>query len=165
MSASSRTRFRLRGPAALAGLLWLSAPAGAEQAAADLCLYRGYTDELVARYSMTDTDRFALSFLHSVSLTPVTDLYRIEGGAIRQTAEIFETHGAGLPSFAGDVGQTGWRREDGRFVIEMDRRFDRIQLRVSPDYRNRLAIADRDIDLAALPDSALGLAPCASQGH
>ncbi|MBK0326110.1 DUF1850 domain-containing protein [Rhodobacteraceae bacterium F11138] len=154
--------FRL---AFLAGLLLVSQPAKSAQAADYLCLYQGRTDTEVARYATDPGGRFSLSFIHSVSLTPVVDHYEIKATGIHQTAEVFEAHGAGLPSFAGDVGETGWRLEDGKFVLEMDRQFQRIQLRIQREYLNSLQIAGQEIVLADLGANAIGIEVCGNSGN
>lgn len=143
------------------GLLALSQGASAESPERKLCIYEGYTDNELARYSPDQTGGFSLSFVHSVSLTPVLDTYEIRQSGIHQTAEIFEAHGAGLPSFAGDVGQTGWHSQNGKFVLEMDRQFSRIQLRIQREYLNTLHIAHQELILADLEAGSVGLEICA----
>lgn len=49
---------------------------------------------------------------------------------IVQTREIFEAHGAGLPSFYNDVGATGWQFENGKFILEMERQFEQMRVRI-----------------------------------
>ncbi|WP_281953670.1 DUF1850 domain-containing protein [Pseudophaeobacter arcticus] len=129
-----------------------------------LCIYQGYTDTELARYAPDQSGAFSLSFLHSVSLTSVIDVYEIRPAGIHQIAEIFETHGAGLPSFVGDVGETGWRFENGKFVVDMDRQFQRIQLRIQREYLNTLHISDQKIILADLDAKSIGLQICAKRG-
>lgn len=89
---------------------------------------------------------FALTYLHSVTLTPVESRYRLEADGFRQVAELFAQHGPGLAAEPVTGGQP-WRIEDGRFRVGLDRELPRIRLRVDPDYRNRLVTADREIDL------------------
>ncbi|WP_157891246.1 DUF1850 domain-containing protein [Phaeobacter porticola] len=147
-----------------AGLLLLPHAAASEAAGDNLCIYKGYTDTELARYAPGQSGAFSLSFLHSVSLTPVVDIYELRPAGIHQVAEVFEAHGAGLPSFAGDVGETGWRFENGKFVLEMDRQFDRIQLRIQREYLNTLHIADQTITLADLDAKSIGLQICGKRG-
>lgn len=148
----------------LAGLLLLPHAAASEAAVDNLCIYQGYTDTVLARYSPDRSGVFSLSFVHSVSLTPVVDVYEIRPAGIHQVAEIFEAHGAGLPSFAGDVGETGWRFENGKFVVEMDREFQRIQLRIQREYLNTLHIAEQKIILADFDANSIGLQICGKWG-
>lgn len=148
----------------VASLLLLPYTAVSEELPGGLCIYKGYTDIELARYAPDQSGAFSLSFLHSVSLTPVVDVYEIRSAGLHQVAEIFEAHGAGLPSFAGDVGEIGWRFEEGKFVLEMDRQFHRIQLRIQHEYLNTLHIADQTITLADFDAKSLGLQICGKRG-
>ena len=106
--------------------------------------------------------RFALTFIHSVSKTPVKDDYRVTGGKIVQIAESFEAHGAGLPSGTEEPGVTGWEHCNGRFIIRMERPISRLIVRTDRDYRNRLLIEGTEINLNRWPNQALELVvgPC-----
>lgn len=162
MFQSKLTVFGTRWLAFMASLFILSASVEAGRSRGELCLFEGYSDQEIARYSVDSEGTFSLSFIHSVSLTPVVDIYEIKSTGIHQIAEMFEAHGAGLPSFAGDVGAKGWRRQDGKFVLDMDRQFDRIQLRIQREYLNILHLSDQDITLADFGASRLGIAICAN---
>lgn len=113
-----------------------------------------------AVFDLPDDNRFSLSFIHSVSITPVTDHYSVEGGAILQTSEVFMAHGAGLPSFSGDVGATGWHHENGKFILNMRRPIGAMIVRVQAEYQNVLHIGSRKIRLADWGDGALRLSAC-----
>lgn len=159
-----RRSLRSMGMAALAAIFFLPfalPPAGAGAGGGWLCLSetRG-TGGDVARLPLGEDGTFELSFIHSVSRTPVRDLYRVENGEIVQTAEIFLAHGAGLPSIAGDVDATGWRHENGAFILDMRRQTGPIPLRIQAEFRNALHIAGTTLPLADLGHSALTLAPC-----
>lgn len=109
--------------------------------------------------------RFALSFIHSVSLTPVRDEYVLTAeDGLRQTAEIFIAHGQGLPSSADEPDATGWTHKDGIFTLTMDRPIPRLIVRTNARYENRLHIEDQTIDLNQWGDRALELrlTPCAA---
>ncbi|SIT08163.1 DUF1850 domain-containing protein [Paracoccus saliphilus] len=135
-------------PASASGTVWLC-----------LSETRGQGRE-IARRSLGPDNRFSLSFIHSVSDTPVIDNYHIENGEILQTSEIFEAHGAGLPSIANDMDATGWRQEEGKFILEMSRRTGPIPLRIQAQFENTLHIAGSDLPLADLGHKALTLALC-----
>ncbi|MDK3073782.1 DUF1850 domain-containing protein [Sedimentitalea sp. JM2-8] len=126
-----------------------------------LCLSetRGAQAE-IARLPLGADRTFDLSFIHSVSRTPVIDSYRVEGGQVLQTHEVFVAHGAGLPSVANDMDATGWRHEDGRFILEMNRLTGPIPLRIQAEFRNTLTVGGSDLHLADLGHAALTLAPC-----
>ncbi|MCW5729464.1 MAG: DUF1850 domain-containing protein [Alphaproteobacteria bacterium] len=100
---------------------------------------------------------FALHFLHSVSLTPVTSRYMIEGGRIVQRTEEFDQHGAGLPSGPAEPGSRLERR-DGRFVLHLRREIPDLLVRVGAEHRNRLEGAET-LDLTGWGDRRLRLRP------
>ena len=110
-----------------------------------------------------DDASFALVYTHSVTRTPVTELYRIDGSEIVETEMRFEQHGPGLPTEA-DAGGT-FTRADGRFVVTMNRRFPAIVMQVHRDQSPRLIAGTRMLDLAQWGNRALALGvipgPCA----
>lgn len=76
--------------------------------------------------------RFDHVFTHSFHLTPVRERFRVEpdgkGGAVLRLYELrYRSLGVGMPEDA----ELGFRLEGGEFVLAMDRRFERIPLRVS----------------------------------
>jgi hypothetical protein len=76
--------------------------------------------------------RFDHVFIHSFHLTPVEERFRIErAGLFRARLRLFELRyeslGVGMPEDA----EGGFRLEDGKFVLQMDRSFDRIPILVS----------------------------------
>ncbi len=111
----------------------------------------------LGRYPLGDQQKFALTFIHSVSKTPVRDEYRIEGNEIIQTAEIFEAHGAGLPSDTRDAGAVSWESRDGRFILHLQRPIPQLVVRTDRNYRNRLLVGGQEINLCRWEDQALEL--------
>jgi hypothetical protein len=110
-----------------------------------------------------DDASFAITYLHSVTRTPVAELYRVADREIVETEMRFEQHGPGLPTEA-DAGGT-FTRSDGRFVVTMDRRFPDIVMQVHRDQSPRLLAGTRSLDLAQWGNRALTLEvipdPCA----
>jgi hypothetical protein len=100
---------------------------------------------------------FTISYVHSVTRTPVVEHYRVDGATIVETELRFEQHGPGLPTEA-DAGGT-WREEGGRFVVTMNRRFPAIAMRVHADQSPRLAVDGdrRAVNLAQWGNRALAL--------
>ena len=147
----------------MAGLV-TPGPARAVPAPADpaICV-QARDGRLLARLPAGEGGAFALTFIHSVSRTPVRDEYRVVAGRIVQTAEIFEAHGAGLPSFADDVGATGWRHRDGHFVIDLERPTGPIHVRVQGEYVNAIHAGGTDLALASLGERAVTVVPCAGE--
>lgn len=111
----------------------------------------------LARYSLPQDSLFSLSFIHSVSSTPVRDDYKIEAGQIVQTSATFETHEAGLPSLENEADVSGWEWLQGKFRISMKRPIDRLVMRTNRSYNNRLHISTQTIDLNQWADQALEL--------
>lgn len=111
--------------------------------------------------------RFELSFIHSVSLTPVTDYYRLtgpqkDGLAIEQTAEVFFAHGQGLPSLVNEPDATSFERRNGQFILKMNRDIGQLIVRTDKRFKNRLHTGRTTIDLNQWPDSGLLIAPVSS---
>ncbi len=126
---------------------------------------------------------FALSFIHSVSQTPVIDYYRLYNKNnmlhIVQIAERFEHHGAGLPSHVSEG--SNWQHRNGYFWLTMQRPITQLIVRTDKDYNNRLHLDKRgkrdergkrdkqfdpnnneqsvSIDLNQWPDAALWIQP------
>jgi hypothetical protein len=110
---------------------------------------------MLATVPMTETDTFSLSFIHSVTMTPVQDIYRISQGGICQTSEIFESHCAGLPYSDQETNATGWEQRDGKFILHMERKIPKLVVRTDQVYQNRLHLPDQTIDLNQWPDQSL----------
>nr|WP_251068293.1 DUF1850 domain-containing protein [Marinobacter sp. C7] len=107
---------------------------------------------------------FELSFIHSVSLTPVTDYYRLIKSptgdlTIKQTAEVFVAHGQGLPSLVNEPDATSFEHRNGQFILKMDRKIGRLIVRTDQRFKNRLHTGNSTINLNQWPDSGLLIAP------
>jgi hypothetical protein len=156
---------RARLVALLPGLLASLLAANVAQAA---CLtLASYPDGAsLAHFAVAaDDPTFTVTYVHSVTKTPVDERYRIDGDTIIETEIRFEQHGPGLPTEA-DAGAQ-WTRRDGRYVVTMSRRFGPIVMRVHADQKPALAIATQSVDLAQWGNRAVALAatagPCAAQ--
>lgn len=136
------------------------ATASASAAGADCLVLASHPDgATVAQVQAPGaTPAFTISYLHSVTRTPVEERYRIDGATLVETEIRFRQHGPGLPTEA-DAGGT-WRREGDTYVVTMERRFDTIAMRVHADQSPRLSIAGdpRPVDLAQWGNRALALA-------
>lgn len=110
-----------------------------------------------------DRPEFALSYVHSVTRTPVTESYHATGDELVETEIRFTQHGPGLPTEA-DAGSSFTVR-DGEFVVTMQRHFRAIVMQVHADQSPRLAADSRSLDLAQWGNRALTLGvatgPCA----
>ncbi len=116
--------------------------------------YPGMT--ALATVPMTKDLTFSLSFIHSVTITPVQDIYEITpDGGICQTSEIFESHCAGLPYSDEETNATQWEQRDGKFILHMRRNIPRLVVRTDKNYQNRLHLPEQTIDLNQWADQAL----------
>lgn len=136
--------------------------AGSDNICRCLTISRFPAQLVVDQYPLPEDGGFSLSFIHSVSQTPVRDDYQTIDFRIIQTAETFQTHGAGLPSGSDETGLTGWAHHGGRFVIRMQRPIPRLVVQTDRNYRNRLHIDGKEINLNEWDDQALELTivPC-----
>jgi hypothetical protein len=99
--------------------------------------------------------QFRIVYVHSVTRTPVEEIYRVEGDTIVQTEIRFVEHGPGLPT-APDAGGT-FERRDGTFVVRGRRSFDAIVMRVDAGQAPTLVAGDTAIDLARWGNRALAV--------
>ena len=110
-----------------------------------------------------DNPSFAITYVHSVTRTPVTERYVVSGGAMVEKQIQFTQHGPGLPTEA-DPGGT-YTNRNGEFVVTMNRRFPVIVMQVHADQSPRLSVGTRVSDLAQWGNRGLSLGlvhgPCA----
>lgn len=121
----------------------------------------------LGQWELSQSPYFALSFIHSVSQTPVIDYYQINNGKITQIAERFEHHGAGLPSHISEG--NNWQHKAGYFWLYMQRPIPQLIVRTDKQYRNRLHLGKpidrkendkiRTINLNQWDDTALWIYP------
>lgn len=109
---------------------------------------------------------FDLTFIHSVSLTPVIDKYVITktGGelSILQTEEQFFAHGQGLPSLLNEPDATGFETKDGMFVLKLNRAIPDLIVRTDKRFQNRLHTGDTLVNLNQWSDIGLHIIPIKS---
>jgi hypothetical protein len=133
-------------------LLGLALPGIAHAACLELASHPdGATLERIALPA--PVPEFAVSYIHSVTRTPVEERYRVDGGTIVETQITFSQHGPGLPT-AADAGST-MQVVDGRIVVTMARSFDAIVMRVHADQSPQLLAAGRSTNLAQWGNRAL----------
>ena len=98
-------------------------------------------------------DWFAVVFVHSVERTLVEERFKVEpDGSLLLFETRYSSYGAGLPSDA----EEGFAVEDGKFVLKLHRRFERIVLRVSHIEGHGMVFCDRTIwfkDIANVNDA------------
>jgi hypothetical protein len=102
--------------------LLLAAGANADAACA-LQLLDPASGTRLARVPLGGEPSFALVYTHSVTLRPVESRYELRGGAIVQTAELFDEHGPGMSTepLPGETLETLRDANGTRFVLKMAR--------------------------------------------
>lgn len=82
---------------------------------------------------------FSLSFIHSVSLTPVTDVYEIrEHNQIIQIREDFITHGQGLPSLQNEPDAKQFEISKHGYRLHLERKITKLIVQTDKRFKNRL---------------------------
>ncbi len=117
----------------------------------------------LAAWNVRAGDEIRIRYVHSVTLSPVEERYRVAAGMLEQTEIRFEEHGPGLPTEADASPGASWSHEGGQFVVRLDRRFEGIVARVDPGQAPRLDIASRTVDLAQWGRRALRLSATAGR--
>lgn len=95
-------------------------------------------------------EEFSVSFIHSVNISPVTEIFQIQDGQIVLAALEFETFGAGMPT-ALEPGQELIRLPDGGMRIEgFDRVINSLRFIIGHTTEHTLHIGERHIPLKSL---------------
>ena len=82
---------------------------------------------LLQRIALPD-GRFVHRYTHSIHKTPVDESYRLEGKTLELETIKYDSYGVGMPT---DEGRN-FRIENGRFVVDLERSYRRLDIRVSP---------------------------------
>lgn len=126
--------------------------------------------------------KFELSFIHSVSLTPVFDSYQLLNATdktvkeitqvgsqlntslnnnlrILQTQERFIAHGQGLPSLVNEPNALAFEHENGQFILQLHRPIDNLIVRTDKRFENRLYTGANVVNLNQWPDTGILVTP------
>ncbi|MFO1313920.1 MAG: DUF1850 domain-containing protein [Burkholderiales bacterium] len=141
-------------PGAARWLALLPGLAGTGATAACLALASHPDGTALAQLSLPHA-AFAVTYVHSVTRTPVVELYRVDGTTIVEVEMRFAQPGPGLPTEA-DAGHAFVQR-DGQLVVSMARRLPEIVMRVHRDQSPRITVDGRDVDLAAWGNRAIAV--------
>lgn len=123
-----------------------------------------YRTEKTLACLVLKADTFTLSFIHSVSLTPVFDDYRIDKISrntyrIVQTQERFIAHGQGLPSMEGEPDATAFIHRNGKFILKLQRPINDLIVRTDSRFKNRLHTGSLIFNLNQWADTGLRITP------
>lgn len=81
-----------------------------------LTLKKLHTDDLISYIPVDEKDSFEIRYTHSVHLSEVREIFRIEQGMMKPVKLVYEDTAIGMPSNAQN-GDT-FRMEDGKYIIE-----------------------------------------------
>ena len=104
---------------------------------------------VVFREAVDPEERFVLTYIHSVELQPVWEVYSLDrDGAVRVHEHDYAVFGAGLGQIAGEGRELGaplgWTR-----VVDLNRRVGSFAMRVAqPTSNHRLVVRGRTISLS-----------------
>ena len=102
-----------------------------------------------SRWTLDEGSKFAIEFIHSVNMSPVSETYIIEEGMIRLAALRFYSYGAGIPSHL-DEGQTLTRDGDAMIISGFDTSLREIRLITGAVFDHVLYINEKTISLHEL---------------
>ena len=115
-----------------------------------LILKDGETGAVIRSFPVREGEEFAVTFIHSVNQSPVTEVYQIRNGEIYVVRTIYYAFGAGVPSELAE-GQRLAYAEDGAMVVTgIDRRLTRLSYIVGTVSDHTLAIGGESISLLRL---------------
>ena len=108
------------------------------------------TGKLYARYLMEEGDRFSIEFKHSVNLSPVIDIYEIQGGDIYVEETVYYHFGAGVQTQLNE-GEVLTYGEDGSMIVSnIHQKRNDVQYIVGTLYDHILTVDGQKINLRQL---------------
>ena len=118
-----------------------------------LVLTNARSGEILMSARVSDDTEFRISYIHSVNISPVTEIFQVRQGAIVLDAVEFYTFGAGMPTMP-EYGQTLIYLPDGGMRIEgFDCVLDSLTLIIAHTAAHTLHVGSREIPLQTLDSS------------
>jgi hypothetical protein len=115
-----------------------------------LVLTNDHSGETLFKTRLNAGEEFTVSFIHSVNISPVSEIFQFRDGQIVLTASEFETFGAGMPTEL-EPGQTLIRLPEGGMRIEgFDRIISGLRYMIGHTTEHTLHIGSRQIPLITL---------------
>ncbi len=105
-----------------------------------------------------EDDSFVLGYIHSVLLTPATEYFKVaEDNSLNLYKTVYESFGVGLP-FSKEDGE--FEIDGDKFILKVERKFDNINMRISPIPKHWLEIGSARyemLDLIEKPEDLINL--------
>lgn len=115
-----------------------------------LVLYNTETGDVIRTFSVSEGSEFSVSFVHSVNLSPVTDVFVVRDGRLYADRTIYSAFGAGVQSTL-EPGQTLSYDENGNMVVSgFNTVFPEIKYIVGTVYDHVLVIGEETLSLTEL---------------
>ena len=115
----------------------------------NLLIVDAKTGKTLLSFNVEDKDTFEISFIHSVSLSPVYEYYRIEDGDIVLYETDFSYSSAGLPTET--EGEEKLIMEKDKFkLVNMNRTFKEINYGIVKEWDFKLYIKGKEYNLSKM---------------
>ncbi len=115
----------------------------------NLLIVDAKTGKTLLSFNVEDKDTFEISFIHSVSLSPVYEYYRIENGDIVLYETDFSYSSAGLPTET--EGEEKLIMEKDKFkLVNMNRAFKEINYGIVKEWNFKLYIKGKEYNLSKM---------------
>ncbi len=115
----------------------------------NLLIVDAKTGKTLLSFNVEDKDIFEISFIHSVSLSPVYEYYRIEDGNIVLYETDFSYSSAGLPTET--EGEEKLIMEKDKFkLVNMNRTFKEINYGIVKEWDFKLYIKGKEYNLSKM---------------
>ncbi len=115
----------------------------------NLLIVDAKTGKTLLSFNVEDKDIFEISFIHSVSLSPVYEYYRIEDGNIVLYETDFSYSSAGLPTET--EGEEKLIMEKDKFkLVNMNRAFKEINYGIVKEWNFKLYIKGKEYNLSKM---------------
>ncbi|MCD6167956.1 MAG: DUF1850 domain-containing protein [Caldisericia bacterium] len=115
----------------------------------NLLIVDAKTGKTLLSFNVEDKDTFEISFIHSVSLSPVYEYYRIEDGDIVLYETDFSYSSAGLPTET--EGEEKLIMEKDKFkLVNMNRPFKEINYGIVKEWNFKLYIKGKEYNLSKM---------------
>ena len=138
----------------VAALVLVCVTAGTVAAAATVPVDRALvvrdadTGERLLTEPVDEGTAVTIEYTHSVEKTPVVDAYEVRGTELDNVRMEFSSYGAGLPA------NQEVERENGSFVFDPDRSYERLVVNPGPVADHDLVVGGERYDLVALSDDS-----------